>query len=287
MFSNHRILFPVDFSEHLFNVPQAVGKLLDRPDVEVILLHVIDGAAPSASKMACGLETLDLLARRHFNRFTVRRRLDHGQPAERILDYIRDNEIEMVVIPARETSSFGKGSFGHVANQIVAEADCPVWLEWPAASQKKAVSPAGLRICCAIEGSRHDETLIRDSALIADGLHGDLTIISSISPRPKDSDALFRDTLTGGEEVLREMERIDKLRPRIASRAEVTVAAGWREAVIGRAVREQRSDLLITGNCRKTIQAAEGACPVLRLGRHPGRAVGLFGDYRKPYRKVA
>ena len=42
MVSTHRILFPVDFSNYPFAVSPAVAKLIDRPNVEVILLHVLE-----------------------------------------------------------------------------------------------------------------------------------------------------------------------------------------------------------------------------------------------------
>ena len=57
--------------------------------------------------------------------------------------------------------------------------------------------------------------------------------------------------------MLRETERIDKLRRRIVPSADVIVAAGWPEAVIGRAVRERHASLLITGACWRTVLAAE------------------------------
>ena len=287
MFSNHRILFPVDFSKRPFAVPQAAREVIDRPNIEIVLLHVIDGGVPSASEFADRMEYLDLLARRHFSHSVVIRRLDHGRPAERILDYLHKSEIEMAVIHARESDGFGKGSLGRVANRILAEADCPVWLEWRPARHKKLAPSAAPRICCAIDGVRQAQELIRDATIIADRLNGDLTVISSIQPGPKGAAALFRGSETGGEEVLCETERIGKLRRRIAPWADVRVAAGWREAVIGHAVRDLGGDLLITGDCREAVLAAEGTCPVLRLPPEPGRIAGLCGNYRGIYRSVA
>ena len=69
-------------------------------------------------------------------------------------------------------------------------------------------------------------------------------------------------------EVIRETERVEMLRRKWAPGAEVVVAVGWREVVIGRTVRERRASLLITGDCRQAVLAAEGACPVLRLALH-------------------
>ena len=265
MVRSHRILFPVDFSNYPFAVPTGVGELIDRPNVEVILLHVIDAGSSRASKLGHRIEMLDVLTRRHFSHCTVRRRLDNGSPADRILDYIRENEIEMVVMPARDSDGFGKGPLGQVATGILREACCPVWLEWRKGGQQSVAPAAAARICCAIDGTRSAEQVLRHAVMVADNLGGQLTIISPVQPSPNNPSALFQDPLIREKEVLRETERIDKLRRRIAPSADVIVAAGWPEAVIGRAIREHHTSLLITGDCWRTVLAAEPTCPVLRL----------------------
>jgi nucleotide-binding universal stress UspA family protein len=287
MVRSHRILFPVSFSNYPFAVSPTVGELIDRPNVEVILLHVIDAGSSRASKFAHRIEMLDALTRRHFSHCTVRRRLDNGSPADRILDCIRENEIEMVVMPARDSDGFGKGPLGQVATRILREACCPVWLEWRNGGQQSVAPAAAARICCAIDGTRSAEQILRHAVMVANNLGGQLTIISPLQPSPNTPSALFHDTLIGEKEVLRETERIDKLRRRIAPSADVIVAAGWPEAVIGRAVRERHASLLITGACWRTVLAAEPTCPVLRLAHHPGGAIARRIDPPIEQRRVA
>jgi nucleotide-binding universal stress UspA family protein len=175
--------------------------------VEVILLHVIDAGSSRASKLANRIEMLDVLTRRHFSHCTVRRRLDNGPRAVRILDYIRENEIDIVVTPARDSAGFGKGPLGRVATRIFREACCPVWLEWRKGAQQSVAPAAAARICCAIDGTRSAEQLIRDAVMVADSLGGQLTIISPVQPSPNNPSALFHDSLKREEEVLRETER--------------------------------------------------------------------------------
>jgi hypothetical protein len=84
--------------------------------------------------------------------------------------------------------------------------------------------------------------------------------LSSVEPPRAILSSVARD-----REVSRETERVDELRRRFAPRAEVMVAAGWRQGVIARMIRNQSAQLLITGDCRQTVLAAEAICPVLRL----------------------
>jgi hypothetical protein len=55
-------------------------------------------------------------------------RLERGQPADRILEYVRAHPIDLVVIPAGGTSR----PVGSVVDQVLAEVSCPVWLDWGA-----------------------------------------------------------------------------------------------------------------------------------------------------------
>jgi nucleotide-binding universal stress UspA family protein len=289
MVSRHRILFPVDFSNYPFAVSPAVGAFIDRRNVEVILLHVIDAEKFPASQVERRIEMLDVLARRHFGHCRVRRRLDHGSPAHRIQDYVRENEIEMVVVAARDSSGFGKGPLGGVAAGILRDASCPVWLDWRNGKQPKASPIAAPRICCAIDGAQSPQQIVRDAMVVTDRLGGDLTIVSAVQPRarPYDPATLFRGRPVSDEELLRETSRIEKLRRRFAPSAEVVVAAGCCEAVIGRAVRESGASLLITGDCRQAVLAAEPTCPVLRLARHPEGAFAHRIDRSTEHRRVA
>lgn len=287
MFFNRRILFPVDFSNHPFAVPPAVAQLIDGPNVEVVLLHVLDGVRPSASKLTSHMGELELLARVHFRHCKLRRRVDYGQPASRILDYIRSNDVGMAVMPARDSGGFGKGPLGHVASQVLAEASCPLWLEWRSMSPKKSDHSSVASICCAVEGTQEDERIVREAAAVADRLGGKLTIISPVAPEPKRYASPLPHPFTHTPDTLRETDRINRLRARAAPGAEVIIATGWREAVIGQALRDRRADLLIAGDCRATVLAAEGTCPALRLKVQPSD-IGLMGrPWPREYRRIA
>ena len=159
------------------------------------------------------MQMLDVLARRHFSHCAVRRRLDNGSPADRILDYIRENEIEMVVMASRDSGGFGKGPLGLVATGVLRDASCPVWLEWRNGKQQDSSPVTTPRICCAIDGTQLPEQLLREAVAVADKIGGELTIVSVVQPRPHDSVTLSRGPLDVDEELLRETRRIEKFTP--------------------------------------------------------------------------
>lgn len=214
----------------------------------------------SDSRLEYGMGELEVLARRHFGDRAITRRIDSGMPADRILDYARNNDIGMVVLPSRDSGGFGKGPLGRVASEILREASCPVWLDWRSAGRRTTAQATTPGVCCAIDGAESAERILCEATAIADQLGAALTILSSVEP-PR----AILSSLACDREVSREAERVDELRRRLAPRAGVMVAAGWRQGVIARMIRNQSAQLLITGDCRQTILAAEAICPVLRL----------------------
>jgi nucleotide-binding universal stress UspA family protein len=260
MLSGNRILFPVDFSNFPFTLARAADRLIEGWNAEVVLLHVMETWRASDSRLEYGVRELEALAKRHFGGCAVTRRIERGTPADRILDYVEKNDIGMVVLPSRDSAAFGKGPLGRVASEILTKASCPVWLDWRSAGRLTTAQTTTPGVCCAIDGAESAERILREATAIADRLGAGLTILSSVEPPRAILSSVARD-----REVSRETERVDELRRRFAPRAEVMVAAGWRQGVIARMIRNQSAQLLITGDCRQTVLAAEAICPVLRL----------------------
>ena len=152
MVRSHRILFPVSFSNYPFAVSPTVGET--------------DRSAQRGGNFAACYRC------QQFAGFKIRashrdaRRPDptalqplHRQETAITIargsnpDYIRGNEIEMMVMGARDSDGFGKGPLGQVATGILREACCPVWLEWRNGGQQSVAPAAAARICCAIDGT--------------------------------------------------------------------------------------------------------------------------------------
>jgi hypothetical protein len=70
-------------------------------------------------------------------------RLERGQPAVRILEYVRAHPMDLVVIPAGGTSRL----VALVADPVLAEASCPVSLDWGAVRCRATTGMDARRVC--------------------------------------------------------------------------------------------------------------------------------------------
>jgi hypothetical protein len=101
-------------------------------------------------------------------------RLERGQPADRILEYVRAHPIDLVVIPAGGTSR----PVGSVVDQILAEVSCPVWLDWGAVRSRATTGINAHRVCCALELGECDETVLGAAAKMAAELGAKLSLLA-------------------------------------------------------------------------------------------------------------
>jgi hypothetical protein len=69
--------------------------------------------------------------------------------------------------------------------------------------------------------------------------------------------------------------RIEGLLRRVHPAAGVAVEVGSSQTVVSRIIQDRQMGLLVTGNCREAILAAEGECPVLRLATAAGASVRI------------
>jgi nucleotide-binding universal stress UspA family protein len=121
----HRILFPVDFSEHCEAVSTEVLALARRWKSEVILLHVLGlGQGTDYEK-----EALEKMGRFPVEGLPVRTMLRRGSAAGEILELAKTEEVDVIAMPTRGLGAVASLLFGSVTEQILHAADCPVWTE--------------------------------------------------------------------------------------------------------------------------------------------------------------
>lgn len=271
MFTFHHALFPVDFSSGCQALAPTVRRMVEVWRVDVTLLHVIDeerwlGRRHEQERLMRQMQTIagDGPQARYFGF-----RLDRGRPAGRILEYIRAHPIDLVVIPAGGTGR----PMGSVADQVLAEASCPVWLDWGAARSRAATGMDARRVCCALELGESDETVLGTAAKMAAELGAKLSLIHALAPTAGKRPVYLWDPGIREREVAQVVRRLDGLRHRFSPPAEAIVEVGRSSEVVGRALHSRDAGLLVTGNCREAILAAHSECPVLRLAPPASAAV--------------
>lgn len=262
-----RVLFPVDFSSSCQALVPTIRRMMECWRAEVTLLHVMESGHwfERRHELERPLLQMRAIAETGLQAPGARCRLERGEPAERILEYVRANSVDLVVIPASRSPRLHGRAVGSVADRVLAEARCPVWLDWGSARSQTTAGMFSQRVCCALELNDSDEPVMQGAAGIAVDLGADLTMVHAVSPPPGRPLMLLWDPKVRDREVGRAKRRLEELRRRFQPSAEVAVEIGPSRSVVSRTILNAATGLLVTGNCRDAILAAESECPVLRI----------------------
>ncbi|HLK51659.1 MAG TPA: universal stress protein [Bryobacteraceae bacterium] len=286
MFAIRRVLFGVDFAAGCQALVPTVRRMIEYWHAEVTLLHVIEEKRWPGRKH--DLERLMLRMRaiaRQLGERDVRCRLERGNAAERLLEYARANQIHLVVVSGRGASGRSSSMIGPVADQLLTEAACCVWLDWGPAHSNRARGMHARRVACALAHNDSDEYVLHEADDISGNLDAELTVIQAVCAGPGKPLVLFRDRPVRDAAIAIAKQRIEILRRRFFAPAEVAVETGSHAAVVRRVIQRQAAGLLITGNLREAIVAAAPHCPVLRVATPA--AVAARAALELPYAAVA
>src|SRR6476660_9380447 len=166
-----RVLLPIDLSSSSSTLASTVQRMIECWGVDITLLHVLESRPlfGRGNEMERAMAQLEFTAATDFGAARVTRRVDRGGAADRILDYVRENHVDLIVMAASGASGIRRRPLGHVAEAVLAEAPCSVWLDWPSSIPP---APAGMRaerVCCAIDLDGSTEHVVRSAARFASG----------------------------------------------------------------------------------------------------------------------
>lgn len=261
MFTIRRVLFPVDFSLGCQALVPTVRRMVESWRAEVTLLHVIEtrlwrGERQELSNL---MERMRTIARGLRDR-RVTCRVERGDPGERILEQVRTKDVDLVVL-----SAGGSGNpIGAVADQVLAEAPCSIWLDWGSARYRSKAGMYAHHVGCALALNEYDEYVLGQAAEISGELEAGLTVIHAVCLPPGKPVILWDRRVSDGV-LERAKRRIEGLLRRFHPSAKLAVDVGSSQAVVSRVIQDHGMGLLVTGNSREAILAARGECPVLRL----------------------
>ncbi len=137
----NKILFPVDLSDPSPNIAPWVIMMAERFDTQIHLLFVarelgqyatfsvVPGAIEQfEAKLLEGAETkIKEFAEVHLKGYpNLRTRVALGNPAQKILEYIRDEEIDLVIMGTHGRKGIDRIFFGSVADRVVKMSLVPV-----------------------------------------------------------------------------------------------------------------------------------------------------------------
>lgn len=135
LFSTNRVLVPIDFSEESFKAQKLTLEFVENP-ANLYVIHVLRTLNPGDPGVVWN--TMDDRTRKQqvtkafqekFNsseeskiNFTVA----IGDPSEKIIDYAKQERIELIVIPSHGRTGISRFFLGSVAEKVVRYAHCPV-----------------------------------------------------------------------------------------------------------------------------------------------------------------
>ncbi len=265
----YRVLFASDFSSSWRTPPVVWQIMMLRSCAEVTLLHVFDTSRNSVrDQLQRAIGRMESVARQDLPGVRVVRRVEEGREADRILEYIRANHIDLVVQPGRNLYSPGQSSFSQAAREVFQEAPCAVWMDGVSCPPAMKDSLRGRPICCSIDGGESDEYVLEEAAKLASDLGARLTIVHPLWAEAGKSTALLCDPHVRRLEVQSAEVRADKLRRRFAPGADIRIEVGLKESVLSQVIPRLNAGLLVTASDdAAAILAAELICPIWRLPR--------------------
>src|SRR6266404_9004050 len=153
MFQLKRILFPVDFSGRCRGAAAYVEALVGRFDAELILLHVIDATYNAALEdlPETEMENLDKFFGRVLKHLRIKKLVEHGEPAQRIIRCASANHADLIMIPAQGMGIYRRLILGSTIVKVLHDTDCPVWTGVHLENAPSLEALACERIVCAVD----------------------------------------------------------------------------------------------------------------------------------------
>jgi len=274
-----KILFPVDFSDRCRGTAAFVEAVAGRFNAEVLILHVVPPMPEAYYPMAasnpdfCNAELKIFLAG-HFSYLPVRRMLAFGDPAAKIIETARAENVDLMMMPTHGYGPFRRFLLGSVVGKVLCDAECPVWTGVHMEEAPPLDKIEFRRIACAVELDEKGKKTLKQAFEISEEYGAALTVVHAIPAtevRPdKYVETEFRNALM--DDARKELEAILHS-ARIA--ATICVGAGEIAKVVCSAALNHKADLLVIGRSSPGLLrrlrthgygiVRESPCPVLSL----------------------
>ena len=237
MFQLKRILFPVDFSERCRGAAAYVEALVGRFDAELILLHVIEATYNSTLEdlRATKLEEFDKFFGKELKHLRVKKLVDHGEAARKIVECASVNHADLIMIPTQGMGIYRRLILGSTSAKVLHDADCPVWTGVHLENAPPLEAVACERIVCAVDLKPSSVRVLDWAARLAEEYQAELTLVHVL---PEGETQMARSAA---------QEALERLLEAAGARAVVRVETGEVSKVVSHMGGELKADLLVIG----------------------------------------
>jgi nucleotide-binding universal stress UspA family protein len=267
-----RILAPIAFSARCEGAAQYAEALAYHFHSELVLLHVVMPvpayALPDA--MAVGPEVMDealAQAKTRLDQFLaeglkgikVKREVLEGDPATEIVQYAREGNFDLIVMPTHGYGPFRRFLLGSVTAKVLHDAHCPVWTGPHLEEAPPYPSISFRKVLCAVDLGPDTPEVLRWGADFAREYGADLAVVHAISNSTITLGGIYFDPEWSTQVRSESRGRIEYLLKESGIKAEIFITTGDPAEAV------------------RTV-AAESSANVLVIGR--GRATGVLGRLR-------
>jgi nucleotide-binding universal stress UspA family protein len=219
--------------------------------------------------------------------YTVAMEVHFGDPAQRIIDFVNGNDVDLVAMATHGRSGFGRLVMGSVAERVLRGVGVPVLLMRSAPETERQPTPGellakslgngqGLKVAVATDGSTHGCHAIDLAADLTGEIEMELTLLVTASVQD------------GAAHAQKLMTEVCKSIERLAVRPEVVPLVGYPDEELLQYVAEHDVDLLVTGAFHdKGAGSAMAIGPtVQRVVQHAPTSVLITKGQKRAFRRV-
>ncbi len=237
MFQLKRILFPVDFSERCRGAAAYVEALVGRFQAELILLHVIEATYNSTLEdlRETKLEEFDKFFGKELKHLRVKKLVDHGEAARKIIECATANHADLIMIPTKGMGIYRRLILGSTSAKVLHDADCPVWTGVHLEDAPPLDAVACERIVCAVDLKPSSIRVLDWAARLAEEYQAELTLVHVV---PEGETQMARSAA---------QEALERLLETAGARAVVRVETGEVSKIVAGLGGELKADLLVIG----------------------------------------
>ena len=248
------ILFPVDFSEQNRGMAAHAQHLAARYQARVTLLHVMQLTSaypgwPAFDFQAIAAQTkqrIDSFLTSHFHGIATTRLVTEGDPAQEIVDYAGQQNVDLIMMPTHGYGPFRRFILGSVTAKVLHDAKCPVWTS--AHVEEAPVEPTAYRtVLCAVDLTPKSLPLTQWASGFASEQGAGLKLVHAVAA-PEDRPGI---DIEGGKfrEFLFDVARGEfaKLQKAAGTNFETVLEAGDVARVVRKAAEKAHADLVVIG----------------------------------------
>jgi nucleotide-binding universal stress UspA family protein len=248
------VLFPFDYSHRCWQAVPFVRDLVQKAGACLTILDVVADTRtrypikPSQvsqheqnENVRADITTLCKYARESFPGCTVSAVCRMGDPAQEIVSFARDNQVDLIMMPTHGSGRFRSLLLGSVTAKVLDDTECPVWTDVHLDDDSSSVITVR-SIICAVEDKDESVWTLKSASDVASFYSAKLHLVHVV---PEVHIRSFTASAQGQNELIQASRlQMSELRHEAGVNADIYVAFGTVSHVVRKVALDLKADLL-------------------------------------------